>query len=72
MTKPELEQHLTEEVNNAVREREDIMFIVINAADFGTLTGLNPAHVSDFGGFLGIPLRLGDRTYVRTKRTPDV
>ena len=65
MTKADLERDLTADVERMVKAKEAIQCIVLNPVDFTALTGLDPATVADFGSFLGIPVRLGDRTHVR-------
>lgn len=56
---------LTAEVARMMREKIAIQCVVMNAKDWQEMTGLDPQFAADFGSFLGIPIRLGDRTYVR-------
>lgn len=56
---------LTAEVARMMREKIDIQCVVMSAKDWQEMTGLDPQFAADFGSFLGIPIRLGDRTHVR-------
>ncbi len=61
----DLAKRLQAEVDRMMAERETILCVVLTDTDFRELTGKNAADVSDFGAFLGVPIRLGDRTHVR-------
>ncbi len=56
---------LTAEVAQMVKDKIAISCVVMNAKDWQAMTGLDPQFAPDLGCFLGIPIRLGDRTHVR-------
>ncbi len=58
-------EQLQAEVERMMRDKEAISCVVMNPVDFQTMTGKDPQFVADLGCFLGIPIRLGDRTHVR-------
>ncbi len=58
-------EQLQAEVERMMRDKEAISCVVMNAKDWQAMTGLDPQFAPDLGCFLGIPIRLGDRTHVR-------
>lgn len=61
-------KRLTDLVNAAKAEKKAIQFIAISSMDFTELTGRVPSH-GELGAFLAIPLRLGNKTEVRFRKT---
>lgn len=60
-----LAARLTAEIERMTAEKETILCVVLTDADFRNLTGKEARDAADLGCFLGIPIRLGERTHVR-------
>jgi len=65
----DITQRLTEMVGLARLQKKAIRFISITSMDFVALTKRVPVD-GDMGAFLGLPLRLGAKTEVRTRKEP--